>query len=248
VKRVEQIGTAQTATESGVRVVRVDGQVVVEWPGIGRLVASPSAEPARFVPSASLAPDLLRKFRATDLLACQRYLSGRISLHGSSVSFASDCVALVGQSGSGKSTTAMELVERAGASFVADDIVPVDWELGTAIVNPVDDTFWLSEDSRRLFDSELVELGKRACSPRSRATQPGRLRAIIELGFEPGSTRVGLHQLEGQDAFLAVSHAHVCFRSGGDDEDTYNFESRARLCRAVPIFRLVRPHSLDRIC
>jgi hypothetical protein len=236
---------AEPVAPDRVRVGRLDGQVVVEWPGIGQLMASPSGSDERWTPSPSLSPELLEKFRSTELLACRRYLAGLFSLHGSAVQFASGAVAFVGPSEAGKSSAAMALVERLGASFMADDVVPVDWQGPGAVVTPVNDSLWLLDDVRRRFGRESTQTGKLACSPRTRATNEAPLRAIVDLAFGLIDAKPRLLPLHGSEAFLVLSHAHVCYRSGDPGEDTRNFEQRARLSRAVPVFRFERPRSLD---
>ena len=126
-------------------------ELVVEWHGIGRLFSSPLRAEARFVPSYGVEPRLLEKFCATSLVACERYLAGGLSLHGSAVQLSSGTIVLVGEGGAGKSTTAMAMVENDGAGFLADDIVAVDWRESTPVVPPMKDSFWLTNDASAWF-------------------------------------------------------------------------------------------------
>jgi hypothetical protein len=230
----------------GVRVGRRHGAVVVQWSGIGELVASPDDREPTFVLAPDAPSERLPKFFATDLLACRRYVTGAISLHGSAVRFPSGrAIALVGASGAGKSSAAMALVQCASASFLADDVVPVDWTGTRAVVPPVNDVFWLSEEVRSWFGLEASAPGKRGCEPRERATESVPLHAIVDLVFDPALSHPTLEPLSGQQAFLALSGTHVCYRSGSPDEDARNLALRARLNEAVPVFRLRRPRSLD---
>jgi len=228
----------------GVRVGWLEGQIVVAWPEVGVVFARPSGGGMRFVANEGTDGETLRKFRATELLACERYLAGSVSLHASAVHVASGAIALVGDSGSGKSTMAMALVESAGASFVADDVVPVDWAGGTAHAAPVDDSYWLLDDARRWFGDSTDAPGKLACAPRARASVATPLLGIVDLAFGFDSRAVTVERLRGHEAFVVWSRAHVCFRCGLPGEDTRNLDARARLHAAVPVFRLQRPRSL----
>jgi len=229
----------------GVRVGRIGSQIVVEWQGIGRLLISGSGSSGRFEPVAGIDPAVLDKFRATSLVACRRYLAGDLSLHGSAVRLSSCAVVFVGEKGAGKSTTAMALVERSGGEFLADDIVPIDWIGDTPVVLPMDESLWLSAEVSAWFGRDSNYEGKRPHPPRARATSSEQLGAIVELVFDDSVDRVDLQPLRGQDAFLVLSKAHVCYPTDRDAEALRDLESRARLGRAGRIFRLRRRRKFD---
>ena len=229
----------------GARIGRNGAKVVVEWPGIGRLLSSPSGVDAEFSAVAGADAAILEKFQATGLLACHRYLTGSMSLHGSAVGLPAGAVALVGDSGAGKSTTAMALVEQHRGTFLADDVVPIDWPGSVPVVSPVEDSFWLAGDASAWFGLEVPVREKRPCPPRARATAPERLRAIVHLAFDETLDVMDLQPLTGQEAFAVLSSVHICFSTGGDEDALRNLKVRARLAAAVRIFRLRRPRALD---
>jgi hypothetical protein len=233
----------------GVQVGHDNGTIIVRWPGVGELIAVPGEQHPRFTPEPGVSSQFLSKFMVTDFLACRRYLAGAISLHGAAVRFPSgQAIALVGESGVGKSTTAMAIVERTLAAFLADDVVPVDWVAGVPTLSPVEDVFWLSEKTREWLGHERGgSPGKQGYEPRRRAVESAPLSAVVDLEFSSALRRPTLDRLTGQDAFLALSGAHVCYRSGTQEDDLRNLGLRARLNRAVPIFRLRRPPSLDHL-
>jgi hypothetical protein len=228
----------------GVRIGRRGDQLVVDWRGIGRLFSSVLGDAAEFVPHPGVEAGFLEKFRATSLVACRRYLAGGLSLHGSAVQLASDVIVLVGDSGAGKSTTAMALVEEEGAAFLADDIVPVDWHGSLPVVPPMSDTFWLAKDASAWFGLQPPDAEKLSHPPRRRATKPERLSAIVHLTFDDSIEGVAIDPVGGQDKFLILSHAHVCYPTSEEGEPLRNLAARARLAASAPLYRLRRRRSL----
>lgn len=223
-------------------------QRVIEWQGIGRLVAPESGAGGEFTPVRNVDGALLAKFCATSLMACQRYLAGKLSLHASAVRLPFGAVVLAGDSGAGKSTTAMSLVERDGGEFLADDIVPIDWQGSTALVAPVDDTLWLTADSSEWFGLQAPAAetpDKRGYPARARARAPERLSAIVQLVFDESAQGVLVEPLMGQEKFLALSHAHVCYSILGEDDTLRDLRSRADLATAARMFRLRRRRSMS---
>jgi hypothetical protein len=232
------------ANSDGVRIGRRGAGVIVEWPGIGRL--SSSSDSDEFTEVSVASKEFLAKFRATSLLACRRYLAGRLSLHASAVGMPYGSVVLVGDSGAGKSTTAMALVERHGGTFLADDIVPIDWDEAGPIISPVEDSFWLNADASAWFGvSASTSREKSALPPRARADGPKRVRAIVHLVFDETSQNGDLQPITGQDAFTVLSGAHVCYSTGEDEDTLRNFAARARLAETTSVFRLRRRQTLD---
>lgn len=232
------------ASSDGIRIGRRGPRVVVEWQGLGRLSSSNSGSDGEFTAFVGANPAILEKFRVTSLLACRRYLAGRLSLHASAVGVPGGCIALVGDSGSGKSTTAMALVERHGGRFLADDIVPVDWDGASPVVCPVEDSFWLNSDALAWFGLRTSSKEKNACLPRARSGAPERLAAIVHLVFDETVEGASIQVVTGQDAFGVLSRAHVCYSVGGDEDALRNFAARERLAAATTVFRLRRRRAL----
>jgi hypothetical protein len=219
--------------------------VIVEWQGIGRLEASADGEPIHFVPVPKVDHQFLEKFRATQLLACLRYLSGFLSLHGAAVSTPAGCLALVGESNAGKSTTAMYLVARGLGTFMTDDIVPIDWHEESPFVLPAADNFWLTGQSAVHFGFAPHGDAKRPYAPRARVSEPVPLQAIVELLFDDSLAEPEITRLRGVDTFVVLSGAHVCYAMENKVEAPAQLVARARLADAVPVFRLRRPRRLD---
>jgi hypothetical protein len=241
----ERIEWLASQSGGGVRIGRKDEQLVIEWPGIGRLLSSPSGTEQEFSAAAGADAAVLAKFRATSLLACHRYLAGRMSLHGSAIALPGGALALVGDAGVGKSTTAMALVDGHGGRFLADDVVPIDWQGTAPLVLPVDDSFWLTADTSAWFGLETPARGKRAHPPRARAAAPERLEGLVHLVFDDNVEVAEIQPVTGHDAFRVLSSAHVCFSTGGQDDALRNFAARARLGGATRVFRVRRPRVLQ---
>ncbi len=233
-----------SAPETGVRMGRRGTDILIQWQGIGNLVCTADVEPI-FLPCADANPLRLEKFRATSLMACRRYLQGKLSLHGAAVGFSSGVVILIGDGGSGKSTTAATLVQHGDSSFFADDVVPVDWRGADPFVVPVNDAFWLLPDAREWLGEQTAASGKGALRPRARSTEPERLCAIVHLQFEDSLDSPQVERLTGSEAFVALSRAHICYSVDGQEDAVKNLAVRARLASAAPVLRLRRPRSLD---
>jgi len=236
-----------TPGDDQLRIGRTSSAIVIEWRGIGRLSAPLAGGSPTFVPEEPVRPDLLKKFQATELLACRRYLAGRASLHGSAVALGGQALVLVGASGAGKSTTAMALVEHSGASFLADDIVPIDWVGTIAHAPPVDDALWLTSEAREHFRISDAAGAKRACPPRARGLGPAPVRAIVLLEFDDAASTPRLVAMTGHDTFVALSQAHVSFSLGDNEGVLRDFETRTRLAAALPLLRLVRRKAIGGI-
>jgi hypothetical protein len=230
----------------GVRLGRRGPTRIVEWRGIGRLIASPGGTSEFSLEAGAEGSVNLRKFRATSLLACLRYFSGDLSLHGSAVRLPSSAaLVMIGDCGAGKSTTAAALVEHERAEFMADDIVPIDWRANVPIVSPVEDTHWLDANSLAWLGIDSLPSEKQALAPRRRAVDSVPLAAIVELVFDDTADRPFLEPLRGQEAFLALSHAQVCYSSREKPEVLQDFTMRSRLAASTPVLRLRRPRRLN---
>jgi hypothetical protein len=234
-----------SAAGPGVRVANVGARVLVEWAEIGRLSALPATGESTFVPAPGVSPAALEKFGATHLLSCLRYFAGRLSLHGAAVRLHGGVVAFIGDGGAGKSTTAMALVESLGGDFMTDDAIPIDREGGHPIVLPVDDKFWLTNETAACFGHSVVEGLKQPVQPRARASEAAPLSAIVDLQFDEASVAPELLRLHGLETFLAVSRAHVSYRPSSEREAPRDLEMRAWLCATTPVFRLSRRRGLD---
>ncbi len=209
----------------GVRIGRRGNQLVVEWERIGRFESSSSGQDGTFCADETADGAILEKFRATSLMACRRYLAGGLSLHGSAVGFTAGAVALVGDSGAGKSTTAMALVEQHGGRFLADDVVPIDWDGFAPVVSPVNDSFWLARDASVWFGLAAPMAGKRSCPPRARAVAPEPLNAIVYLVFDDAVDGADLQAVTGRDAFLLLNGTQAGYSMGGNEGDSPQFRN-----------------------
>jgi hypothetical protein len=241
----EPIHWIESTHRDDIRLGRRGTQTIVEWRGIGRLYSSSSGADSEFSVEGEVDPIALKKFRVTSLTACRRYLAGSLSLHGSAVGLPFGSVVLVGDCGAGKSTTGMALVERCGGNFLADDIVPIDWDGSVPFVSPVDDCFWLTRDASAWFGLEDSPTDKRPCPPRARATAAERLRAVVHLAFDESVAEAEMRPVTGGDAFEVLSFSHVCYSTGGDEDSLRNFRARARLAGATRVFRLRRRRTLQ---
>jgi hypothetical protein len=228
----------------GARVRRRGQETIVEWSGVGELVHVPGSEP-QFFPHPDVEPSFLEKFTATNLLACRRYLAGGTSLHGSAVAFPVGAIAFVGDSGAGKSTTAMALVEQCGARFCADGVVPIDWVGSDPVVAPVNDSFWLRQDASEWFGLGTSTAWKDAQAPRARSQHPERLIGIVLLEFDETAEFPVVDSLTGRETFTVLSDAHLCYCAEPEEDALRNFTAREQLACSVKVLRLRRRRSLN---
>ncbi|MGD0677653.1 MAG: hypothetical protein ABSC94_19725 [Polyangiaceae bacterium] len=230
---------------SGARMGIQGENVVVEWSDVGRLVATTLGDPIVFSPRVDLSEAYQTKFLLTSVLGCLRYLAGEFSLHGSAVRLPAGVVALIGDSGQGKSTTAMALMELHGAQFVADDLVAIDWIKELPSLTPKEDSVWLTRESADHFGVQGILEPKGPHTPSQRCSTAERLVAIVDLTFDTAPGPARLQRLGGQDGFVALSRSHVCYALDPARDARRNLEARAAIARTVPIYRLLRRRSLD---
>ncbi len=178
-------------------------------------------------------------------------LRGVITLHASAVVIDGQAIALAGQAGAGKSTTAAAFAQR-GYSVLSDDITAVKPAAGDFLVQadcPLlnlwpasSEMLWGSREALpRLsltWDKRFLDLEKHGY--RTERT-PRPLAAVYLLRGEPvaSSTAVveELHGRRGYMALLGNTYAHLLDRQ----MQAYEFEVLARLLPRLSVLRLRRP-------
>ncbi len=224
--------------------LRGSDEIVVEWTGVGRLVASRTGRGHTFMPVPGLTSEWVEKFERTHVAGCLRYLSHRLSLHGAAVRFGDCVVALLGDSGAGKSTMAAALAGLGGA-LVADDLVALEWSTaGVPLVSPSGDAVWLLDDAARHFALEVDRRGRKVRHAVAAASEVARLGVIVVLMFDDNVSGPVIERLAGVEAFTALSRAHVCYVTEHPAEATEHLQERARLAAAARLVAFRRPRDL----
>ncbi len=104
---------------------RSDGSCTLRCHGVADVCISPDARHVVMHPDPRAQAGLLEVLGAGLVLAVVCILRGHLVLHASAVEHEEACIALVGRSGAGKSTTAA-LLCRAGARLITDDVLRIE--------------------------------------------------------------------------------------------------------------------------
>jgi hypothetical protein len=193
------------------------------------------------------------------VLGCVLRERGAVVLHGAVVRVNGRAVALLGASGAGKSTAALALV-RQGASLLADDVTVLCHEGGRPRVQPGVPRIRLRPEPAVIDGlagrAELVRVdtwpphdkGEVAFGGTSASREPTPLAAIYVLGErDPG--RVD-SELVAEPPPIALGslmgHRHAPFLLRPTDQ-ARDFAALGRLVRQVPVYRILRPDSVDSV-
>jgi hypothetical protein len=157
-EHVEATDEAIRFEQGGLRVlVRGDAEVVVDWDdGFDETIVEA----------------LLYGMAARQVLLHR----GTFTVHGSLVILDGHGIAIGGHSGAGKSTTALELVRRHGATIAVDDVLPLRVEAGRVIAEPFPRPVHLTDEAvaragmdtsgaSRVGQGELAKLAVSLASP-----------------------------------------------------------------------------------
>ena len=155
-------------------------------------------------------------------------------------------VAILGDSGAGKSTTTIELLRR-GWRLGSDDIVVVHHTDGGPVAHPVDRPIHLSDAAARLLGADPA-LGRPIPDTVKKAyavdtdLMPRRLSALVVLSNLAEGDEVTARRVEGLAAVPTIAVSADRYRIGKLPEHRQDFLSwTTRLCHDVPIWDLRRP-------
>ncbi|MBX3466785.1 MAG: serine/threonine protein kinase [Planctomycetes bacterium] len=182
-------------------------------------------------------------------------LRGVPCLHASAVDVDGGAIALAGESGAGKSTTAAALV-RAGARLLTDDTVTLVRSGEDVVVHPGYAGLRLWPDVTAALGGPGVELprvspgwDKRFLAAEGRAfdLRPVPLRAIYLLGDRRTAGAPCIEALSARDRLLALLQ-HVREEGAkGRAGWARAFEALAALIERIPVRRLIPHADLDRL-
>ncbi len=180
---------------------------------------------------------------------------GFVPLHASAVCRSGVSVALAGQSGAGKSTTAATLLDL-GHEAYSDDLCLVQWSPGgTAVIGAGlpelrlwDETAevlgWSAD--QRIGSVENISKAIYRRKDSSRFTMP--LTRIYALEFSGDPSQHGIHPIKGFEAMTTLMRC-LRMRPGlvTNGLQYRLFESLARVSRDIEIFRFSRPSDKSRL-
>ncbi|MDQ7782786.1 MAG: hypothetical protein RDU20_07895 [Desulfomonilaceae bacterium] len=174
---------------------------------------------------------------------------GYLTLHASCVQVGGQAVAFVGDSGSGKSTTAAALVSR-GHALVADDVTVVRNSGSMPVAFPGYPGLHLLPDAAEYFGKKLGEPSAQDVEEEkltfrrdegfpSRPVPLARIYLLHEgpdLGIAPVSGHESVYELVKNSYWIRLMH---------DARPSSYFLQCARLATQVPVLRLTRPRDVS---
>lgn len=186
------------------RIGRNGDRFVAEWPRVARLVCRPDGTKARVVRLGSAGPIEIARLRGA-VNALIGDLQGRLSIHASSVSLGSRAVAMLGESGAGKSTAAAQLCALHGARLLSDDVAMLKRSRSAVLVSPSEEAHWLTSVSLKAMGiNRTVTRGKLGQKSLFRtphiAKRACRLGLLVWLAFDDSVAPSRIRPLAGIEA------------------------------------------------
>lgn len=227
------------------RVGRVGDDVVAEWVGFATLRTNRSGSQSEFTPAPGADPSFVAKFHHGIVKALLRHARGEVTLHGSCVARDGYALICIGESRAGKSTLAAALCCEHGLDLVSDDTAAVFFRDSRLYVTPTETVTWLDADALALFGVVHDGLRKMPFETSRRAVSDARVVGIVFLGFDEQASTTVVTRLRGQGAFVAIARSMI--RLIVDEPAVYvrDLESARQVVHSAPVFRLVRPKSLE---
>ncbi len=178
--------------------------------GFGIYEISPSLDDLVCGPNPELEPWQWQRFLTAQVLPLLAVLHGREVLHASAVALGDRVIALVGGSGAGKTSVALQLVARE-ARLVADDVLALELRGDDVIAHPGAGAVNLSPDDRErlngLIDDRQIagidEEGMRVAVERE--TRPLKLAAVYFIDRPAAAIRVRFESLGHSDRVLGAT-------------------------------------------
>jgi len=194
------------------------------------------------------------------VFTCVLTQRGRTCLHASVVALSGRVLALVGSSGSGKSSTAAALIER-GGSVICDDVAALTEREGRFVISPGTAQLRIRSEAAPVVVGAFDELepiwAHEHLRPAKRYTRggvelanPDRLAvdAVYLLGAREAPATVpsvsALAAVQALPLLMANRHLADTLDRAAHSRD---FELLARLAESVPVRELRRPEGLDAI-
>jgi hypothetical protein len=235
-----------------VRVGRRGDDLIAEFANLGQLTTSTRGTDVHFEPLAGVDEATLEKLRATVIDAFVRHAQGKVTLHGGAVSVDSKAVALVGPTGSGKSTLTAALCAEAEIGLVADDTVAIELpEIASAAssveVVPTQKAAWLLPEARRALGLDSALAGKTAIPFRTGTSGRLELAAVVGLVFDSDVRPPELRRLRGQNAFSTLFNSAIRFVVDDPGAQLREFDQLRVLVERCPVYELRRLRDLRQL-
>jgi hypothetical protein len=226
------------------RVGRGEGEVVAEWPGLCELRAARDGSWTHFAAAPDADPVAVDKVYEGAVRALLLHLRGEIVLHAACVAHAGQAIAYLGESGSGKSTTAADACQHAPWELLSDDAVPVEISGANVIVRPSEAHHWLREDACEALVGKRATPGKTRIAAQRAARDAARVAAFVWLEFDPSLVRPTLVRLRGAEAVATLLRSAVRLILDDPDRQARELDALVQIATHVPIFAFRRGPSL----
>lgn len=236
--------------ETCFRVGRLGADLVAEWVGVARLVASLDGSRHDLTFEDGVSERERKKLRSGSVHVLLRSLTGGLGLHGAAVAIDGRGLALLGGSGQGKSTLAAALCHAsAGAALLADDAVALAVGTGQASIEPTETDHWLDAPSRAALGLPALgpeEAGHKAPLPAAGLPNAAiSLAAVVELRWGDAPPR--LEPVAGVAALSRILPHVARFAIDSPAHQRTELERLEALVARVPVFVLVRPRGFTGI-
>ncbi|MDB4946857.1 MAG: Serine kinase of the HPr protein regulates carbohydrate metabolism [Labilithrix sp.] len=232
------------------RIGRSGDTLIAEWMGLVTVTSDARGEVVTTTVAEGADPEDVEKIRRGGAMLLVRHLQGKLALHGAAVAFGAEAIVLLGRSGQGKSTLAASLCA-AGASLLADDAVAIDSAGASFVVVPSEVKHWLDAPARAALAGGAAppdDRGKAAIATARPAAGAARLCAFVELAFVEEDAPAKLVRLApGIAAMATLVPQAVRFAVDDPRLQRAELDALGRLVDAVPVYRLERPRSLERL-
>jgi hypothetical protein len=246
--RVEGVPAAIPPT--GRRFVPAGGGVGFCWPETGVFVIRDGAEIVAD-PAPGADGTAVRTALLGPVLAVLLHQRGRLVLHASAVAGPHGAVAVAGDSGEGKSTTAAALHAR-GLALVADDVLSLEPDAaGGVTAYPGPPHVRLAPEVLGALDAGAPAViagrapnGKQVWPGRAIGPRPTALPLAGLYVLEDGA-RTAVEPLLASAALFALLRHSYCAPLLDAPGRRAHFSACAEVARRVPVRRLVRPRALD---
>ncbi len=228
--------------------------VQIYWPHVGRALIRKGREIV-FNPEPSVSSAAMRLRLLGSALGVLLHQRGRFCLHASSVAIGGCAVAILGDCGMGKSSTAAALCAR-GHDFIADDLTTVDLDSAAPTVMTGIPQFKLWPETVVALDGDPTKLSRLIPEYEKRAARLSRIpkgaeSRLFSLFVLDEAEEVEILPMAEREGWLALMSNWYGARFGNGflnaEERRDLFARSMALVEAVPIFRLGRPDALSRL-
>jgi hypothetical protein len=233
-----------------------DGSHYVRWAGLGEFLVSPDGALITCTRAPAAAPESFQVYLLNQAISFALVQQGFEPLHATTVIVDGEAIALLGDSGFGKSTLAASFLH-AGHGLLTDDLLLLRHREGGMEAYPGPSRIKLFPKIARRFlsaDAEGVPMNavtsKQVIALGGASLSPVPLRAIYVLAA-PHETRrrrsIQIQPLSPREAFLALVANTYNYRVVHAPRLQRQVSATAQLLRAVPVRKLSYPRLLARL-